>query len=561
MMSIPMMSILTHMSTLAVLTPPAASEYIALIPGSIVALTALIVILLDVFHRQETSRDYIGYFSAIGLGVAMLACWGLWDTSHNAPVFFGMLYADRFGLFFAALSCLAGILTMIAAPRYLAANGMDRGEYYMLTLFGVLGMIFMANSADLLSMFIALEVMSIPIYTLAAFLRRDNRSAEAGLKYFILGAFSTGLMLYGIALIYGLTGSTNYEFIAAGIATIAASPDAMASSDMLLTFGVLLVVAGLAFKLAAFPFHIWTPDVYTGSPTPAVGFMATGVKAAAIAALLRILVVALYGEQVRGGFFGLGWTDLLFAMAAGSVVLGNLVAISQTNVKRMLAYSSIAHAGYILVGIVAANSRSAFFLYNDAVLFYILTYTVGTVGAFTALAYITRNGKSAETYDDLSGVGFKYPFVGLVLTICMLSSAGIPPTAGFLGKLYVFRAAVSVGAQTGEMAFIGLAVLAILTSVAGVYYYLKVIVHLYMKPLNENVEALPHRGAALALGVSAILALYLGILPDSAIRTAREAVVDMAGVPAEIVPHAETGKRLLEAQYPEPPKRISVTDR
>lgn len=555
-----MLSLLTQMSTLAVLTPPAASEYVAIIPGAIVALTALVVILLDVFHRQETSRDYIGYFSAIGLGVALLSCWALWDTSHSTPVFFGMLYADRFGLFFAGLACLAGILSMIAAPRYLAANSMDRGEYYMLTLFGVLGMVFMANSADLLSMFIALEVMSIPIYCLAAFLRKDGRSAEAGLKYFILGAFSTGLMLYGIAIIYGLTGATNLEMIAEGIATIMASPEAAASSDRLLTFGILLVVSGLAFKLASFPFHIWTPDVYTGSPSTAVGFMATGVKAAAIAALLRVLIVALYADEVRGGFFGLGWMDLLFAMAAGSVILGNLVAIAQTNVKRMLAYSSIAHAGYILVGIVAANSRSAFFLYNDAVLFYILTYTVGTLGAFGALAYLTRNGKSAETYEDLSGVGFKYPIVGLVLTICMLSSAGIPPTAGFLGKLYVFRAAVSAGAQTGEMAFIGLAILAILTSVAGVYYYLKVIVHLYMKPLNPRVEALEHRGALLSLGVAAFLSLYLGILPDGAIKMAREAIVDMKGAPAQIQPHIEAGKLKLSQEYPEPPKKISRTD-
>lgn len=555
-----MLSLITQMSTLALLTPPASSEYIALIPGAIVALTTILVILLDVFHRQETSRDYIGYFGAIGLGVAMLSCWGLWDTSLNNPVFFGMLYADRFGLFFAALACFAGILTMIASPRYLVVNSMDRGEYYMLTLFGVLGMIFMANAADLLSLFIALEVMSIPIYCLAAFLRKDNRSAEAGLKYFILGAFSTGLMLYGIALIYGLTGTTNLEFIAHGIAALVASPEAFSSADRLLTFSVLLIVSGFAFKLASFPFHIWTPDVYTGSPTPAVGFMATGVKAAAIAALLRVLIVAFYGEEVRGGFFGLGWMDLLFAMAVGSVILGNLVAIAQTNVKRMLAYSSIAHAGYILVGILAANSRSAFFLYNDAVLFYILTYTVGTIGAFSALAYITRNGKSAETYEDLSGVGFKFPMVGLVLTICMLSSAGIPPTAGFLGKLYIFRSAVSVGAQTGEMAFIGLAILAILTSVAGVYYYLKVIVHLYMKPLNEGVEALHHRGAMLSLAVAGFLSLYLGVLPDGAIKAAREAVVDMKGVPAEIAPQAEQGKRQLASEYPEAPKRISARD-
>lgn len=551
-----MLNVMNLPGILAILTPPTMAEYVAIVPGAIVALTALVVILLDVFHRNETTRDYLGYVSAVGMGASILSAWTLWGDSLPTPVFHGMLYADRFGLFFAALSCSIGIAAVLMSPRYLQSQGMDRGEYYMLILFGVLGMIFMANSADLLTIFVALEVMSIPVYCIAAFLRREATSAEAGIKYFFLGAFSTAFMLYGIALLYGLTGTTNLEMVAKGLATLAASPEANMTHGLAI-MATLMVVAGLGFKLAAFPFHMWAPDVYTGSPTPAVGFMATGVKAAALAALVRVAVVAFYEPSIRGGFFGNGWIDLLHFMAFGSVILGNLVAIAQTNVKRMLAYSSIAHAGYILVGVVSANSRDAFFLYNDAALFYILAYSFGTLAAFGALAYFGRKGGQVETYEQLAGLGFKYPAIGLVLTIAMLSSAGIPPTAGFLGKLYVFRAAVDVGAQTGDFTFIALALVAILSSVAGVYYYLKVIVYLYMKPATEKVYANEHSGAKFALIMCAILTLYLGIFPNRAITAAREAVVDMVGAPASVQPSIVKGKALLEtaAAAAETPER------
>ncbi len=552
-----MLNLVNIPGLIAILTPPSAAEYVAVIPGAIIALTAVIVILLDVFHRNETTRDYIGYVSAIGMGAAILSCWMLWADSLPTPVFHGMLYADKFGLFFAALSCSVGILAVLMSPRYLQSQGMDRSEYYMLTLFGVLGMIFMANAADLLTIFIALEVMSIPIYCIAAFLRRESRGAEAGLKYFILGAFSTTFMLYGIALIYGLTGSTNLEMVAAGLSTLA-SAETAASTHAIAMMAVLMVLSGLGFKLAAFPFHMWAPDVYTGSPTPAVGFMATGVKAAAIAAIIRVGVVAFYEPSIRGGFFGYGWIDLLLVMAFGSVILGNLVAIAQTNVKRMLAYSSIAHAGYILVGIVAANSREAFYLYNDTALFYILSYSFGTLGAFGALAYFGRKKGQVETYEHLAGLGLKYPAIGAVLTISMLSSAGIPPTAGFLAKLYVFRAAVDVGVQTGENVFIVLAVVAIMTSVAGVYYYLKVLVFLYMKPATEDVYALEHSGAKFALILSAILTIYLGIFPDRAINAAREAVIDMVGAPAAVQPAIAKGKAMLAAAKAEEARNDAV---
>jgi NADH-quinone oxidoreductase subunit N len=251
--------------------------------------------------------------------------------------------------------------------------------------------------------------------------------------------------------------------------------------------------------------------------------------------------------MLRGGFMGLGWVDVLAFVAAASMVLGNFAAIVQTNVKRMLAYSSIAHAGYILVGVVAANASPRYFLYNDTVLFYLVAYTFGTIGAFGVLGYLGRHGRSAETYDDLSGLGFKYPMLGLIMSICMFSSAGIPPTAGFLGKLYVFRAAVDVGQSTGEGLFIALAVLGVLTSVAGVYYYLRVLVCMYMREEKEvSMEALEHSGAKAALIASALLVLYIGILPGRTVDLAREAVVDLQGAPEAVQPAIAKGRAALE---------------
>jgi NADH-quinone oxidoreductase subunit N len=537
--------LISKFNTLALLTPPSTVEYEALVPAAIAAITALMVILVDVFHKVDTDRSYLATFSAIGLGVGILSCWMLWDNSLDTAAFHGMLYLDKFTLIFAALGSAAGILAMLMSPAYLKSHVMDRGEYYMLILFSVSGMIIIAGAADLLTFFVGFEVMSIPVYCLAGFLRKDSRSAEAAMKYFILGAFSAALMLYGIALLYGVTGTTNLEYIGRQLTLLLAGEAAGASIGMVV-LGVLLILSGFAFKIASVPFHIWTPDVYTGSPTPGVGFMATAVKAGAFAAMLRVFIIAFDSSVLRGGFFGYGWVDVFLFIAAASMILGNLVAITQNNVKRMLAYSSIAHAGYILVGFVAAGSHPDFFLLNDAVIFYLITYTFGTLGAFGVLAWFGRRGESAETYEQLNGLGFKYPAIGLFMGIFMFSSAGIPPTAGFVGKLYVFRAAVDVGSQTGEFAFIGLAVLAVLTSVAGVYYYLRVLVHMYMKDQTREIRPVESTGAKYAIAVCAVLTLYLGVLPGQVLGWAREAIVDFKGAPASVQRVIEQGEAELE---------------
>jgi NADH-quinone oxidoreductase subunit N len=518
---------------LGLLTPPQGAEFVTLVPGAILTLAALALIIIDVFHRKGTPRDYLAYFSAIGLGLTAVSCWYLWDSGLEAPTFFGMLYFDRFALFFSALASISGALAILCSPAFLRSHRMDRGEYYLLVMFSVIGMIFMVASADLLTLFVAFELMSIPIYVLAGFLREDGRSAEASLKYFILGAFSAGIMLYGIALIYGAAGTTNLEYIAENLYYLEGGEGVHAGFGLAL-LGMVLILSGFAFKVAAVPFHLWTPDVYQGSPTPVVGFMASAVKAIAFAGMLRVFAVAFPLDMLRGGFFGYGWVDVLFFLAALSMILGNLAALVQENVKRVLAYSSIAHAGYILVGFAAANSHPAFFMHNDAILFYALTYTFGTIGAFGVLAYFGRRGESVETYEDLGQLGFKYPMMGLMMGIFIFSAAGIPPTAGFLGKFYIFRSAIDVGVTSGEFAFIGMVILGVLTSVAGAYYYLRVLVCLYMKPARREFRPLDHPAPKFAIVVCAILTLYLGMFPGRAIDIAREAVLDFQGAPAAV---------------------------
>ena len=553
---------LTALSTqltplLLLLRPPQWAEYGALLPGAIACGTALVLILLNVFHKgTETSRDFFAFFSAIGLGLAIISCWVLWDDTVTRPVFHGMLYFDKFTLFFTGLFCAAGILAMLMSPDYLRNHGMDRPEYYLLILSSITGMAYLAGAADLLSFFVAFEVMSIPVYCVAGFLRRDSRSAEAAMKYFILGAFSSALMLYGIALLYGVTGTTNIEFIGGHLIGIFTAPQSTSASGMIV-FGVLLVLSGFAFKIASVPFHLWTPDVYTGSPTPAVGFMATAVKASAFAPMIRIFNVSFghmgqyagdAGTQLislRGGFYGMGWIDVLVYIALFSMVLRNLVAIAQDNVKRMLAYSTIAHAGYILVGFVAAGAEPRYFLHNDAVIFYLVTYTFATVGAFGVLAYLDGRNRSTETYDDLSGLGFEYPTIGVLMGVFMFSSAGIPPTAGFVGKLYVFRSAVQVGIGTDETMFIVLAVVAVLTSLAGVFYYLRVLVHMYMKPKERELGDVGHPASKFALVISGVLTLYLGILPAKGLDLSRQAIVGFAGAPDSIQKVIDEGKEEL----------------
>jgi NADH-quinone oxidoreductase subunit N len=377
----------------------------------------------------------------------------LWNT--HLSTFSNAVVIDRYGLFFTLLFCVASGLTLLMSMSYLELTEIRTGDYYSLILFSTVGMVLMATATDLIVIFLGLEVMSIAVYALAGICRGEVRSNEAALKYFLLGAFATGFLLFGIALLYGATGSTALGSIAAYIAK--AGPQ----EKMLVLAGMALLLVGFGFKVAAAPFHVWTPDVYEGSPTAVTALMAVGVKAAGFAAFARVFMHTLT-------LLSADWSGVLWVLAVLTMTIGNVTALLQRNIKRMLAYSSIAHAGYLLVGMVAGGEYG-----GTAVLFYLIAYTLMTLGAFAVVIALGRRGAPNENLDDYAGVGFRYPFLGLAMTIFMLSLAGIPPLVGFIGKFYIFSAAVRSG-------YVGLAVIGVLNSVVSVYYYLGVLVRMYM---------------------------------------------------------------------------------
>jgi NADH-quinone oxidoreductase subunit N len=451
-------------------------------PVLVVSLMAILVLVVEAFkEKTETATCAL---SLVGFVVAFV--WALADFSRTGTAFGGMLSTGGYASFFAMVFCAAGSLTVMLSRSYLARQGIEHGEYYALMLFAVAGMMLMAGAADLIILFLGLELMSISFYILAAFARRRVTSNEAGMKYFLLGAFATGFLLYGIALIYGSTGTTNIGAISSKAASLLGSP--------LFLTGLGLVLIGLAFKIAAVPFHMWVPDVYEGAPTTVSAFMSTGGKAAAFSAILLIFapkIVAL-SWQIR---------DVLAVVATLSMIVGNVIAIAQSSIKRMLAYSSIAHAGYILTGVVAANTYGA-----QGVLYYLTAYTVMNVGAFGVLSLLeTENGK-ALTFDEYVGLSSGRPLVAALMALFMFSLAGIPPFAGFFGKYYVFAGAVEAG-------YTWLAIVGVVMSVVSAYYYLRLVVVMYFR---EPAVALGGQENSLALGAlifSAAAVVGLGLFP------------------------------------------------
>jgi NADH-quinone oxidoreductase subunit N len=413
---------------------------------------------------------------------------------------------DRLTLFFSFVICLSGAFSALLAGGYLPEHGIERGEFFQLLIFSAGGAIALAAAGDLLSLFVALETMSLGVYCMIGLRRGSSRSAEAALKYFLLGSFAAALMLFGFALLYGATGHTDLAGIAAAVGGL---KDSAAAGFLL---GLALTLAGLAFKVSAVPFHMWTPDAYEGAPTPATGFMAAAVKAAAFAMMLRVLLGAFGDERLLS--WGAGWPPVVALLALLSMFVGNIVAGRQESVKRMLAYSSIAHAGYALVGVVSALRSPA--QAQASVMFYMLVYALSTVGAFGALILCGSKGKEAVSYEDLAGVGRRYPASALVFSVFLVSLAGIPPTAGFFGKLYVFSAAVD--AQLYWLVVLGLA-----NSVLGAYYYLKVMVYMYMREPRPGAVLAVRMNSGLvntALIVLALLVVLLGLCPSSVLQLA-----------------------------------------
>ena len=482
----------------------------AIVPMACVAAAGIAAMVAEAF-REPGERMPIAGLGVVGLLGAAISTVVLWN--HNTSSF-GLVSADNFGLFVTMILVIIGLLTLAISGPTIERERLPAGEYYALTLFAIAGMMLMATATDLLVIFLALEVLSLAVYVLTG-LRRDSPVAsEAAFKYFLLGAFSSAFFLYGVAFTYGVTGSTHLDRIGSVIAAGAAHETMMQR----LAAGLLMV--GFAFKVSAVPFHMWTPDAYEGAPSSVTGFMSTGVKAAAFAAFVRVFLSAF--EPMRAD-----WGAVLWVVAAATMVLGTVVGVVQSNVKRMLAYSSIAHAGYLLVALLSAND-----LGKGAVLFYLLTYAVTNLGAFGVIGLLESGVQSPATSQpsttsqqpphdqvrDYAGLWYSHPVLAGLMTVFLLSLGGFPPMAGFIAKWYVFSAAMKSGNS-------GLAIIGVLTSVVSVFFYLRIVVMMYMTEGGRpTVFPSVPKVAGLALVVSAILIFYLGILPARVLDWAAQSI-------------------------------------
>jgi len=468
--------------------------------GAVIALSAgmMLMLLLEFLpSRPGSSRGAV--VALLTLVAAAGSVFRVRDARRT--LFEGMFLHDGFTVFFTLLFCGVAAVAVLQSWDYVRRTRISHGEYYALLLAATLGMILMAASNDLITIFLGLELMSLALYILVGFRRGRLDSSEAALKYFLLGAFASGFLLYGIALLYGATGTTNLGRMALFLA------DSPMLGNPLLLAGGLLVLAGFGFKVAAVPFHMWTPDAYEGAPTTVTGFMSAGAKAAGFAALLRLLVVALPALQTD-------WRPMMTWIAILTMTVGNVTALLQTNVKRMLAYSSIAHAGYLLIAVVAGGQAG-----GAAALFYLAVYSLMNLGAFGVLALLGREQEERVTISDLAGLGQRHPGLAAAMTVFMLSLGGIPPTAGFMGKVYVFGVAVDAG-------LVPLVIVGVLNSVVSIYYYLRITVAMYMRePQGEPVEVAWTAPAALATAVTLGLTLWWGIQASGLLEQAQRSIM------------------------------------
>jgi NADH-quinone oxidoreductase subunit N len=475
-----------------------AVNFTPILPEIFLSVLAMVLLLINVFIPGDR-KSYLGYLSFIGIvaaGVLVGAGWG-----GHIESFSGSVVLDNFATFFKMIFLLSAGLAVLISDQYMEREGCNHGELYPLILFTVVGMMLMASGTDLMTIFLGLEVMSVSLYVLAGFNRKNTKSNEAGLKYFLLGAFSTGFLLYGMALTYGATGTTRIAKIAMAVGQMS-----LPSTNIMLVAGMLLMLTGFAFKVAAAPFHMWTPDVYEGAPTPMTAFMSAGPKAAGFAAALRIFLVALPTLQVE-------WSQVLWILAVLTMTVGNITALRQDNIKRMLAYSSIAHAGYCLVGFAAGNSTG-----TAGILFYMLSYTFMNIGAFAIIILVGKKGESNGNVQDFAGFGVKHPVLAVAMSLFLFSLAGMPPTAGFIGKFYLFSGAIQKG-------YIWLAVIGVLNSAASVYYYLRVMVYMYMKDPTEEFDWMQVTvPMALCVAISVAGSLIPGIVPSLILQFAQQAI-------------------------------------
>jgi NADH-quinone oxidoreductase subunit N len=472
------------------------SQILAYLPMLIVVAMGCMVLLAETFVHGESRRGlaWLGVGGCIAAAGALFLQWS--EAAQPIQHFQGMLVVDRMALYLDASFLAAAILTLLLAPPYLREQGFELGEFYAMVLFGTAGMMIVAHATHLVTLLIGIETMSLAAYVLTGCWRRNLRSSEGAMKYFLMGAFATGFLVYGIALVYGTTGGElSYSGIASKVPVAAKSP--------VFFFGEYFILIALAFKVAAVPFHMWAPDAYEGAPTPVTGFMAAGVKAAAFGGIVRLLDTALPSPLLVFDFTG--WANIVVVLATVTMIVGNLAAIRQENIKRLLAYSSIGHAGYILVGIAAMGLGvpSA----KPAVLFYLLAYTFTTLGSFGVIAWIGNRRDERLFVDDWAGMGASRPGVALAMTVFLLSLGGVPPTGGFFAKFYLFRAAI----ENPQLNW--LVVVAVLTSVISIYYYLRVVVAMFFRDPTRPLVPTESASTRAALVIAAVVVMLMGVFP------------------------------------------------
>jgi len=492
-------------------TLPQSADYVRILPEIVLCVFGMIVMVMEPLIDEKRSQKLLGTIALLG---SLAGIWATWFMARSPGLaFWNMVQVDGFSVFFHVLVIAIAAAVILTSYEYMAVQRIRAGEYYALILFGVAGMALMSSAIELVLIFIALEISSISSYVLTGFRRREAASAEASLKYFLLGSFATAFFLYGVALMFGATGSTNIDQI---------SRILQAGPIPLLAFvAVAFMFVGLGFKVAAAPFHVWTPDVYEGAPAPIVGFMSTAPKAAAFAVLLRVMFVI----NVPGKLW------LIWVSAALSMTLGNISAFVQNNVKRLLAYSSIAHAGYLLMAFAAAPA-----LGTSAAMFYTAAYAAMNLGAFAVVSHFANAGERYVTLEDYEGLGRSSPLLAATLTVFLLSLIGIPMTGGFFAKFYVFSATIKAN-------LIWLTVIGVLNSGVGAYYYLRIIVMMYMRESRKEVPVTPVPFALrLALAVCITATIYLGIFPNGVLQYAQD-----------------SAQQLVRQALPEPPAAAPVS--
>ncbi|HET9309105.1 MAG TPA: NADH-quinone oxidoreductase subunit N [Candidatus Sulfotelmatobacter sp.] len=481
-------------------TIPQGVDYVRILPEIVLSVFGIAIMVLDPVVDEEKSQKTLGLIAFVGTVAALISTWGMAQSPGLA--FSNTIRIDSFSIFFTFLVIAIAAVVILSSFEYMAVQRIRAGEYYALILFGVVGMALMSSAIELVLIFIGLEISSISTYILAGFRRHEAASSEASLKYFLLGSFATAFFLYGVALMFGATGSTNIDIIAQRLQS--------APVEMLVFAAMALMFVGLGFKVAAAPFHVWTPDVYEGAPAPVVGFMSTAPKAAAFAVLLRVV----FAINAPGRFW------FLWVAAALSMTLGNIGALVQDNVKRLLAYSSIAHAGYLLVAFAMTtpeNSATGV----SAAMFYTAAYAAMNVGAFAVVSHFANAGERYVSLEDYEGLGRSSPLLAATLTIFLLSLIGIPMTGGFFAKFYVFSAALRAN-------LIWLTLIGVANSAVGAYYYLRIIVMMYMREARTEVPVtrVP-LGLGVALAISVIATIYLGILPNRVLQIAQHSAQDL----------------------------------